>query len=77
MPSNADYNYAIAEKKFHEAKTELEKLAALQEMKSAAPKHKGAEKLRAEITKKIALLKKKKWKNKKHRQKAVQGTQST
>ncbi|MFH1895302.1 MAG: GTPase [archaeon] len=59
MPSNADYNYAIAEKKFHEAKTELEKLAALQEMKSAAPKHKGAEKLRAEITKKIALLKKK------------------
>jgi len=59
MPSNADYKYAVAEKKFHEAKTELEKLAALQEMKSAAPKHKGAEKLRAEITKKISLLRKK------------------
>ncbi len=59
MPSNADYEYAIAEKKYREAKTDLEKLAALQEMKSAAPKHKGAEKLRAEITKKIAAIKNK------------------
>ncbi len=59
MPSNADYKYAAAEKKFHEAKTDIEKLAGLQEMKSAAPSHKGAEKLRAEISKKIALLKKK------------------
>jgi small GTP-binding protein len=59
MPSNADYKYAVAEKKFHEAKTDIEKLAALQEMRSAAPKHKGAEKLRAEITKKIAAAKKK------------------
>ena len=59
MPSNADYKYAAAEKKFHEAKTDLEKFAALQEMRSAAPKHKGAEKLRAEISKKIAKLKNK------------------
>ncbi len=59
MPSNADYKYGASEKKFHEAKTDIEKLAALQEMKSTAPKHKGAEKLRAEITKKIAALKKK------------------
>jgi hypothetical protein len=59
MPSNIDYKYAAAEKKYREAKTEIEKLAALQEMKSNAPKHKGAEKLRAEISKKISLLKKK------------------
>lgn len=59
MPSNADYKYAAAEKKFHEAKTDLEKFAALQEMRSAAPKHKGAEKLRAEISKKIAKQKNK------------------
>jgi len=57
MPSNADYRYAVAEKKFHEAVTDLEKFAALQEMRSVAPKHKGAEKLRAEISKKIAKLK--------------------
>jgi len=59
MPSNADYKYAVSEKNFHEAKTDIEKLAALQEMNSTAPKHKGAEKLRAEISKKIAALKKK------------------
>ncbi len=58
MPSNADYKYGAAEKKYHDAKTDIEKLAALQEMKSTAPKHKGAEKLRAGISKKISLLKK-------------------
>ena len=59
MPSNADYKYAVAEKKFHDGKTDMEKLAGLQEMRSTAPKHKGAEGLRAEISKKIALLKNK------------------
>lgn len=56
MPANVSFEYARAEKKFIEAKTIEEKMAALQEMRSAMPSHKGAEKLRAEITKKIARL---------------------
>ncbi len=57
MPSNVTYEYAKAQRKYEEAKTLIEKLAALQEMRSTAPQHKGAEKLRREITKKIARLK--------------------
>jgi hypothetical protein len=58
LPANVGIEFAKAKKKFEEAKTDLERLIALQEMKSTAPTHKGAEKLRAEITKKIAQTKK-------------------
>ena len=58
MPINAGYEYYKATEKYDKATTVREKLVALQEMRSAAPKHKGAENLRAEISLKIAKLKK-------------------
>lgn len=57
MPINANYEYYAAEKKYHAAKTPTEKLQALSEMQSTAPKHKGAENLRKEISRKIAAVK--------------------
>jgi small GTP-binding protein len=41
-------------KKYYAAKTPEEKLAALLEMQSEMPKHKGAEKLRADLNRKVA-----------------------
>ncbi len=58
MPTNADYEFEAAKKKYNEAHTNEEKLAALLEMQSTAPRHKGAENLRADITKKISKLRK-------------------
>jgi len=57
MVSNITVEYANAQKKYAEAKTPEEKLAALLEMKSGAPTHKGAENLRSDLTKKISELK--------------------
>ncbi|MFH1586759.1 MAG: GTPase [Candidatus Diapherotrites archaeon] len=57
MPTNVSVEYAAAQEKYEAAETMSEKLAALQEMRSTAPTHKGAEKMRAGISKKIALLK--------------------
>ncbi|MFH1697212.1 MAG: GTPase [Candidatus Diapherotrites archaeon] len=57
MPSNVSFEYTKAQGKYEQASTNSEKLAALQEMRSTAPKHKGAEKLRAEISGKLARLK--------------------
>ncbi len=58
MPTNADYEFEAAKRKYEEAATPEDKLAALLEMQSTAPKHKGAENLRADISKKIAKLRK-------------------
>lgn len=58
MPANVSIEYVKAEKRYREAKTLEEKLSALREMKKTMPKHKGAENLRAEISKKIKLLSK-------------------
>ena len=57
MPVNAGYEYGNAVRKFEEARTDMEKLAALQEMSQTVPKHKGTENLRKEISRKIAKLK--------------------
>ncbi len=46
----------MAQKKYYAAQTPEAKLVALQEMKSTAPSHKGAENLRAEINRKISVL---------------------
>jgi uncharacterized protein len=59
MPTNVPIEYQEAEAKYDTASTDEERLAALIEMKSHAPSHKGAEKLRSEINKKIATLKSK------------------
>ncbi|MFH1224282.1 MAG: GTPase [Candidatus Diapherotrites archaeon] len=57
MPTNVSIEYARACQKYDAASTPAEKLAALIEMRSASPKHKGGENLRAEITGKIAKIK--------------------
>lgn len=58
MPVNADAAYFVAKAKYENAKTTAEKIAALQELISATPTHKGAEKLRAQLKRKLAELKK-------------------
>ena len=57
MPINADYKYLAAEKEFLKAKTNDDKLKALQNMLSTSPTHKGAQSLRSEIKARIARLK--------------------
>ncbi len=57
MVSNVSVEYSHAQQKYELAKTPEEKLAALLEMKSQAPTHKGAENLRSELSRKIAELK--------------------
>ncbi len=58
MPTNVGYEYALAEKKYLEAKTVEEKLKALDEMLAAVPKHKGTEVLRMQLLQRRAKLKK-------------------
>lgn len=59
MPLNAPIEYFLAEKKYLEARTDAERLAALEEMLSTCPKHKGAENKLREIKSRIAKLKEK------------------
>jgi uncharacterized protein len=56
MPINADYKYFAAEAKYQDAKTASDKLKALREMLSTAPTHKGGERLRADIKRRIAQV---------------------
>jgi uncharacterized protein len=56
MPINASHEYFQAEKKFHEAEGTPAKIAALEEMLSTAPSHKGAENLRAQIKQRLVKL---------------------
>ncbi len=71
MPSNVGYEYAKAQEKYEKASSDEEKLSALMEMRSTAPSHKGAEKLRAEITKKIASLRRRMEKQKEQQKKTA------
>jgi len=59
MPTNVSIEFALAKKKYEEANTLEKKLSALLEMQRYAPDHKGAEKLRAEISRKIRTLREK------------------
>jgi ribosome-interacting GTPase 1 len=56
MPANLTPDYLAAEARFREAVTTEEKLAALDEMYATIPKHKGTEKLRADIKRRISKL---------------------
>jgi uncharacterized protein len=49
--------YFDAEKRFREAKTSESKIEALEEMLTIMPKHKGTDKLRADLRRRIAKLK--------------------
>lgn len=54
MPANLTPEYLKADKQYKQAKTPEEKLEALQIMLSTIPKHKGTEKMQADIKKKIS-----------------------
>jgi len=56
MPANLTPQYFEAEKRYKCAKTPQERIEALEEMLRVMPKHKGTDKLRAELRTKIAKL---------------------
>src|SRR5215467_14102235 len=58
MPANLTPQYIEAEKRFKQAQTAQEKMAALEEMMATIPKHKGTEKLQADLKKKMSALRK-------------------
>ncbi len=57
MPANLTPQYAKAEEEYKHAKTPEDKLACLKKMYSVMPKHKGTEKLQAELKSKMSALK--------------------
>src|SRR3989344_8750334 len=59
MPTNADYRYKNAELRYLASKTDIEKLAALEEMMQTMPKHKSAEALRKNIRTRYKKIKEK------------------
>ena len=57
MPTNLPPDYFDAEKRYREAKAPAQKIACLEEMLTIMPKHKGTDKLRADLRKRISKLK--------------------
>ncbi len=57
MPANLTPQYLEAERRFRDAKSADEKLAALEEMLAVIPKHKGTEHLRGDLKRRYAKLK--------------------
>ncbi len=57
MPTNLPPDYFKIEEEFRRARSNEEKIALLQEMMSVVPKHKGTDRLRADLRKKLAALK--------------------
>ena len=57
MPANLPPDYFEADKRFREAKTHREKIACLEEMLTIMPKHKGTDKLRADLNSPFVLKK--------------------
>ena len=64
MPANLPPQYYEIEEEFQNANTVGEKISALNEMLSVIPKHKGTDKLRARLRKKLSNLKDEGQKNK-------------
>ncbi|MBI2545352.1 MAG: 50S ribosome-binding GTPase [Candidatus Aenigmarchaeota archaeon] len=58
MPINAGQEYFVAEKKYSDARTNEEKIKALEEMIRALPKHKGTHNVLADLKKRLSKLKK-------------------
>ena len=56
MPANLTPQYKSAEERFRQATSREDKLAALREMMALLPKHKGTEKLQADLRHRIAKL---------------------
>ncbi|MGB4549832.1 MAG: TGS domain-containing protein [Syntrophales bacterium] len=58
MPANLPPEYKAAEKKFKAASTVAEKIAALEDLISTVPKHKGTDHLRADLRRRLSQLNK-------------------
>lgn len=58
MPANLGPDYLAAEQEFRQAETQGEKIAALERMWATLPKHKGTEKLQAELKRKLSQARK-------------------
>jgi small GTP-binding protein len=56
MPANLTPQYLAAEQRFKEAVTTRDKIEALEEMMAVMPKHKGTEKLQADLRRRLAKL---------------------
>jgi small GTP-binding protein len=56
MPANLTPQYLAAEQRFKEAVTPQEKIEALEEMLAVMPKHKGTDKLHADLRRRLAKL---------------------
>jgi ribosome-interacting GTPase 1 len=56
MPANLTPQYLAAEQRFQDAVTTQEKIEALEEMMAVIPKHKGTEKMRADLRRRLAKL---------------------
>mgnify|MGYP001158029805 FL=1 len=54
MPANLPPTYLEAERRYREAKSQQEKIDALEEMLAIIPKHKGTDKLQADLRRRIA-----------------------
>ena len=57
MPTNLPPEYFDAEKRYRTAGTSAEKLTCIEEMLAIIPKHKGTDKLRADLRKRVSKLK--------------------
>lgn len=58
MPANLPPEYFEAEKRFKQAGTPQEKIAALEDLFATIPKHKGTDKLRADLRRRLSQLRK-------------------
>jgi len=56
MPTNLPPEYFAAEKRVKQAATPREKISALEELIATVPKHKGTDRLRADLRKKLSQL---------------------
>jgi len=56
MPANLPPEYFEAEKRFKGAATSQERISALEDLVSTVPKHKGTDKLRADLRRKLSQL---------------------
>ena len=57
MPANLPPDYFEAERRYRVAKTPREKIACLEQMLTIMPKHKGTDKLKADLRRRISKLK--------------------
>ena len=58
MPANLTPEYEKAELRYRQAASDEERVAALQEMLAAIPKHKGTEKMQADLKRRLSRLRK-------------------